>query len=142
MTRLEEIWFEKIIDTYHRESKRFCMEEKDRFLNPIGSSYRESVKVIVEELFGSFSGKKVASALEDMVKIGCLHGYSYSSKEGYIALLKNVIKEYLKENLDKEVKRRLDELHSEEGNIFGKTKEKIERLRERGISLIRHGRPK
>lgn len=138
---LANMWFEKIIESYHKEGKKFCMDEKDKFLNPIGSTYRESIGVILSEIFGGFSHERLIFAIENMVKIGCLYGYSFSKEKGYVSLLKNVIEEQknaVGAHFEKEIEERLEGLRIYEEYAYNKVREKIESLKKGNVTV---GRP-
>lgn len=106
------------------------MSENDRFLNPLGSTYKESIEVLLDAIFGSFEQEKVLFALENMVKIGCLYGYSFSEETGYISMLKQLMEEEKALlGLDSKLKGGVQRLCFLEQTVYEKVKEKLESLR-------------
>ncbi len=136
-----ERWLEVVLESYHKEIKTFCIKERDSFLNPVGSTYRESMGIVLDALFGIFSHERVSFALENMVKIGCLNGYSFDEKKGYIPFLSILIEEIAGYDFEKKVRQKLEKLLRYEEEIYVKTREKLENLRKKP-SLVPYERLK
>ncbi|MCX7857271.1 MAG: hypothetical protein N2513_04740 [Deltaproteobacteria bacterium] len=130
---LAEAWFEKILDTYHPETKSFYMDEKNIFLNPIGATYRENINTILLAIVSEeFYSEKVHLALENMIKIGCLHGYSCFDGKSYTELLEKVLEErqiQVSEGIAHKIKEAMKELSIYEQDVYSKVAERLKNLK-------------
>lgn len=90
-------WFDAILNTYHPDSASFLKNQKDQFLNPIGSSFSRSMERILEELLSDeFGNDKVEKYLEDIIKILALQGIAPSQSLSFIQELKDIVRTELK----------------------------------------------
>ncbi|MDW8001223.1 MAG: hypothetical protein RMJ39_00945 [Deltaproteobacteria bacterium] len=132
---IRDLWLFNILSTYHKESIGFLTNESDRFLNPVGHSYKDSISQILEEIFGSFSELKIKEAMGMMAKIGCLSGYSFEN-ENFTFFLQKVLKEkkeLVGAELTEKIEERLAKLYMLEKKIFEETQKKLEELKKRGF---------
>lgn len=134
--RSEEIvsqWLDRVLDAYHREAKDYILREKDRFLNPIGSTYREGLQAILSWLLNDSSSGIPTSHLTDILKIACLNGYSPKdgTLTGLLILSLEGFQEIMERFKDPDIQGKLRILSTEEEKAYAMVREKIESLRKR-----------
>ena len=88
-----ERWFKSTIDTYPPESSNFIHKERDRFLNPVGSTIRKEMECLFDELTGKMNADKLNDALENIVKIRAVQGFKPSESVAFVFLMKRIIVE-------------------------------------------------
>jgi hypothetical protein len=108
-------WQKLIVETYPPESAQFLTGERNRFKNPIGYTFVEGTKVVLNALIEDETDDRVVSALDDMVKLRAVQDFSAAHAVRFIFLLKEAIRGELGEQLSDD--RLACELLSLETNI-------------------------
>lgn len=127
------IWFERVLDTYHPEAKRYILSEKDRFLNPIGSTYRDAIERILDWLFKDSPILVVRPHIFEMVKIGVLNGYR-PEDGSFSAILKACLSQFQDEIPEFDnICDRLTMLALEEQIAYETVRESLESLRRESL---------
>ncbi len=145
--------FQAICDTYPPESSPFIRHEKDRFLNPVGSTIRADMEHIFDELIGPMNEERFCKALEDIIKIRAVQGFIPSEAVSFIFFLKKAMSEEITRNAKRESanekKIPVEELRELEGkidrivllafDIYMGCREKINELRIKEMKTL-HGK--
>jgi len=90
-----ERWFCLIMETYPTDLSVLLKKEKDRFVNPVGSTFARGIETLFSEILHEWDDQKLSHPLEDIVKIRCVQDFSPSQGIGFVFLLKRAIQEVL-----------------------------------------------
>jgi hypothetical protein len=132
-----EKWCRLVLDTYPADASSFFQREGDRFVNPVGYVISQEIKTIYDELLHGMNLDKLASSLDEIIRIRAVQGFSPSQAAGFIFLLKQAAREELsgviagkplsRELLDFES--RIDRLALLAFDIYMKCREEISEIR-------------
>jgi len=130
-------WFHLIVSFFPKETIDFIINEKDRFLNPIGSNISDGIGVIYDFVIGEKDKDAVALAIENMVKIMAVENIKPSIAISFGYHLKRILMErwalYLKDNnfLNEfnVICEKIDELTLMAFDFYTACREKINRIR-------------
>jgi len=142
-------WFDRIAKTYPANSQKFIKEQKDRFANPVGSTIRQGIEGLYEELLRDMDTGKVREYLDPIVRIQAVQDFSPSEALSFIPSLKGIIREELKREMQErrvieelsELETRIDQLALLAFDHYMKCREKIyeirlEELRNRSVGVM------
>jgi len=90
-----ERWFQLILETYPADSSRFLKQEKDRFTNPVGYTVSQEIKTLYDELLQGTNTDKVATCLDNIIRIRSVQDFLPSQAIAFIFLLKTAVREKL-----------------------------------------------
>lgn len=132
-----ERWFGLMLDTYPDDSARFFKQEKDRFANPVGYTISQEIETIYEGLLRRESPDKLASSLDNIIRIRAVQDFSPSQAIAFVFLLKRAIREELGRKLQEiqvlkavlEFESRIDELALLAVDIYMECREKTYEIR-------------
>ena len=110
-----ERWFQLILETYPADTSRFLKREKDRFINPVGSTISQEMEALYDELLQEMNSVKLADSLDNIIKIRSVQDFSPSQAIAFVFLLKQAIREELEDEIQEQ--RILDELLAFESHI-------------------------
>ena len=95
-------WYDSILNTYPPETATFLKNQKNPFLNPVGSTIWQAIEQIYEDLL--HGTEKAAQFLDNIIRIRAVQDLTPAQCLGFISLLKTTIREELKQELaDKQV---------------------------------------
>lgn len=90
-------WYDSILATYPNDTAKFLKSQSNPFMNPVGATVWKAVERIYEDLL---SGEGNSSGpLDDIIRIRAVQDFTPSQCLGFILLLKNAIREELKNEL-------------------------------------------
>ena len=90
-------WFNRIVESYPKESRDFFKREKNRFANPVGRTIAAEIESLFTELLNGSGPEKLAPHLDGIIKIRAIQDFAPSKALGFVLELKEVIREFLKE---------------------------------------------
>lgn len=130
-------WFDRIAKTYPANSQKFIKEQKDRFANPVGSTIRQGIEGLYEELLRDMDTGKVREYLDSIVRIQAVQDFSPSEALSFIPSLKGIIREELKREMQErrvleelsEIETRIDRLTLLAFDRYMRCREKIYEIR-------------
>jgi hypothetical protein len=100
-TAILKQWFNLVVATYPDESGRFLKYQKDRFANPVGHTLAQALEKLYAEVVAGVDPERAAPPLNEIVRIRAIQNFSPSQAVAFVFILKNVIRETLKEELRK-----------------------------------------
>ncbi|HXH49764.1 MAG TPA: RsbRD N-terminal domain-containing protein [Terriglobia bacterium] len=120
-------WLTLTLQTYPSQSLQYLVHQTDCFRNPVGQTLKDSIPVLVDELFGEMNSSKVRKALEDMVRIRAVQNFSARDAVGFVFLLKGIFQKRLASNeaIRLELDRRVDEMALTAFDFYAQCREKI-----------------
>lgn len=86
-------WFERILDTYPPDAVRFLKRERDRFNNPVGYTFRQETKVLLDAILNGLESEKLLASVENIIRIRAVQDFPPSQATAFVFLLKNVLRE-------------------------------------------------
>ncbi|MCP4570487.1 MAG: hypothetical protein GY841_23130 [FCB group bacterium] len=95
-------WFSQIIDTYPSGSTKFLAGEKDRFANPVGSTFRTELEIVYDAFLSDMNTECVAASFDRINRIRAVQDFSASQAVAFIFFLKTVIRRELAEEISGE----------------------------------------
>ena len=126
-------WLTMIYDSYPPETAIFLRKEKNRFDNPMGYRISEGLEGLYGALLQELEREQVLTCLDEIIRIRALQDFAPSQALAFIFLLKNVIRQELAEEIQKEnlapeildLESRIDGLALLGFDIYTKRREKI-----------------
>ena len=97
-----ERWLHLILETYPAETSALLKKEKDRFINPVGSTISREIETLFQELLQDMNSDRLSASLSAILKIRSVQDFSPSKAVGFIFLLKKSIQEILGSGIQKE----------------------------------------
>ncbi len=92
-------WFERIVKTYAPDTAQFIKNQKDPFSNPLGNALSKGLAVLFDQLLAGPDTESVNKALDPIIRIRAVQDYSPSQATAFILILKNIIRENIKNEL-------------------------------------------
>ena len=126
-------WLQLILETYPADTATLMKNEKDRFMNPVGRTIAEGIKVLYDELLLGMSGEKTSLALENIVRIRCVQDFSPSQAILFVYRLKGAIRDELAAELQGDrifqewlvLESKIDDLSLKAFDLYTKCRERI-----------------
>ena len=126
-------WLTTIYESYPPETAIFLRKEKNRFDNPMGYRISEGLEGLYGALLQELEREQVLTCLDEIIRIRALQDFAPSQALAFIFLLKNVIRQELAEEIQKEnlaaaildLESRIDGLALLGFDIYTKRREKI-----------------
>lgn len=97
-----ERWLHLILETYPAETSALLKKEKDRFINPVGSTISREIETLFQELLQDMNSDRLSASLSAILKIRSVQDFSPSGAAGFIFLLKRSVQEILRSEIQKE----------------------------------------
>jgi hypothetical protein len=124
------------IETYPHEATTFLQEEKDPFVNPIGSSLRRGLKVILDGITTASELEELAPSLDAIIRIRAVQDLRPSEALVFAVHLKKAIREELqREQMTPELMNdmarldlRIDKMALLAFDLYTKCREKISEI--------------
>ena len=111
--KLLKRWFDRIIESYPRDSSDFLKKQKNPFANPVGHTFSEGINGLLDGLIEGSDPKGFDPFLNDIIRIKAVQDFSPSQAVSFLFLLKDVIRDSLeKEIREDSVMKELVELES------------------------------
>ena len=126
-------WLTMIYESYPPETAIFLRKEKNRFDNPAGYRISEGLEGLYGALLQEMERDQVLTCLDEIIRIRALQNFTPSQALAFIFLLKNVIRQELAEEIQKEnlaaelldLESRIDGLALLGFDVYTKRREKI-----------------
>jgi hypothetical protein len=126
-------WLNTIYESYPPETAIFLRKEKDRFDNPAGYRISAGLEGLYDALVQEMEREKVLDWLDEIIRIRALQNFTPAQALAFIFLLKNVIRQELAEEIQKEnlaaeildLESRIDGLALLGFDVYTKRREKI-----------------
>jgi hypothetical protein len=138
---IAENWFDLIADSFPEQAHKFIKEQKDRFRNPIGHTFRENTALLLTGIIDNCPVQELAKPLEAIVKIQAVQESTASQSVQFVFLLKQAVRDQLKRQNNTpdygewcEFELQVDRLAMAAFECYMTCKEKIYDIRAREIS--------
>jgi len=87
-----EIWLGRVLRTYPAQSVEFLSGERDPFRNPVGTAYRRSLAVLLDEVLHGMDTGRIAGALDELMQIRAIQDLAPSRAVEFLFQLKEVLR--------------------------------------------------
>lgn len=91
-------WRDLVFATYHPESAKF-LNKDDQFRNPVGYTIARELENLYDGLVAKVNRDRFSPSLDNIVKIRAVQDFTPSQAIGFVFLLKQAIREELKEGI-------------------------------------------
>ncbi len=118
-------WFRATINTYPEQSAKILGKDANRFDNPVGACTRESLEDILNLITGDFTRESLEKALDPVIRIRAVQSFEAADAVSFVFALKNIGKEFIKEQDFREFDNLVDEIALAAFNKLMKCKEEI-----------------
>jgi hypothetical protein len=98
-TAIVNQWFERVVKTYAPDTAQFLKNQKDPFSNPLGNALSRGLAVLFDQLLVGPDAQTVEKYLDPIIRIRAVQNYSPSQATAFILILKNIIRDTLKNEL-------------------------------------------
>jgi len=88
-----ELWIARTAESYPRHAAALLSQEKDPFRNPVGALLRQSLSRLLRELSGEMDATAIDSALDPIIRLQVVQGFSPDNAVRFISLLKPLLRE-------------------------------------------------
>ncbi len=140
-TTLLKRWFQLIVESYPPDTAGFLRDEKDPFLNPVGSTLSREIDVVFDEIVRETDSDRLSESLDNVIKIRAVQEFTPSQAVQFLFLLKAVLREGLKGAPDSqqlygelfEVESRIDRAALIAFDLYLRRREKIHEIRTREL---------
>ncbi len=131
-------WFTLTMDGYPSGAGTFFGKETNSFANPVGTTLRDGMKIVLTYLLDGTDYGKFLGTLESMLKIRAVQDFSPSQALAFIFILKKAVRRELDDEIQDALispgellafESRIDALGLLSFNIYMKCREKIYELR-------------
>jgi hypothetical protein len=90
---IAEQWLARVLRTYPTQTTRFLAEEKDPFRNPVGTTFRQALGILLDELLLGMDHDKVAAALDSMMQIRAVQDFTPGRAVEFLFQLKSILQD-------------------------------------------------
>ncbi len=130
-------WLHLILETYSGEASKFMGNEKDPFVNPVGSTIAAEIEALYDGLLQGMGATELSGCLDKIIQIRAVQDFSPSGAVTVIPFLKTAIRQEMERSgmaktstaewFDFESK--VDQLMLTAFDIYSKYRERIYELR-------------
>jgi hypothetical protein len=101
-SQIVDRWTKVLFDSYPAQAAIFLKKEKDKFDNPTGHQLARGLDGLFDVLVQEMEIEEVLAALDEIIRVRALQDCAPSQALAFIFLLKNVVREELAEEFEKE----------------------------------------
>ncbi|MCG6910230.1 MAG: RsbRD N-terminal domain-containing protein [Deltaproteobacteria bacterium] len=128
-------WFEQVIQTYAPDTAIFYQNQKDAFLNPVGSTTKQSLAKLYDLLIKSVEESPEA-IIDPLVRIRAVQNFTPSQAVAFVFFLKPIVRKHFQKNRKKisietllDLESRIDTLALIGFDVYMHCREKIYRMK-------------
>lgn len=88
-------WFDKVVDTYPADTRRFIKAQKDPFANPVGQTTLNSLRALFDAVLHDMDRKAVIAHLDPVIRIRAVQAFTPSQAVSFVPALKGIVADQL-----------------------------------------------
>jgi hypothetical protein len=88
-------WLARTLRSYPDHIGRFLSQERDPFRNPVGSTFKDALPLLVDAVLGGVDTARVTPALDGIVRIRAVQDFTPGQAIAFVFLLRPVIRDTL-----------------------------------------------
>jgi len=93
--RVVDMWLNTLFSTYHPKTAKFLENKRNKFDNPVGSTFKEAISPLFDEIIGDFNQEKIGQYLDDIIRIRAVQDFVPSQAVGIFVVLKDIVRKAL-----------------------------------------------
>jgi hypothetical protein len=86
------LWLARVLRSYSHESTEFLATERDPFRNPVGSTIRHALDILLDELLLGMDRSRVIPALDSVMQIRAIQDLPPSRALEFLFQLKDILR--------------------------------------------------
>jgi hypothetical protein len=90
-----ELWLRRVLSSYPGQSAEFLATERDPFRNPVGSTIRRALGILLDELLLGMDQGRLDAALDSIVQIRAIQDLPASRAVEFLFQLKDILRTQL-----------------------------------------------
>ncbi len=106
---IAELWLREVLNAYPGQSTDFLAKERDPFRNPAGSTFRQALRILLDEVLLAMERTRVTEALDSIVQIRAVQDLTPSQALEFLFRLKGLLRSHLDGTERELVDGRIDE---------------------------------
>jgi hypothetical protein len=122
---IAEQWLARVLRTYPAQTTRFLAEEADPFRNPVGSTFKQALGILMEELLVGMDHDKVTAALDSILQIRAVQDFTPGRALEFLFQLKGILRSEQPGPVLELLDSRIDELALMAFDLYVKYRERI-----------------
>jgi hypothetical protein len=122
---IAEQWFARVLRTYPTQTAHFLAEEKDPFRNPVGTTFRQALAILLEEIMLGMDHDKVAAALDSIMQIRAVQDSTPGHALEFLLQLKGILRDQHPGPVLELLDQRIDEMTLAAFDLYMKCRERI-----------------
>jgi RsbRD-like negative regulator of sigma factor len=126
---IAEQWFARVLRTYPTQTAHFLAEEKDPFRNPVGTTFRQALAILLEELLLAMDHNKVAAALDSIMQIRAVQDSTPGRALEFLFQLKGILRDQQPGPVLELLDARIDEMALAAFDLYMKYRERLAEAR-------------
>ncbi|MCU0584613.1 MAG: RsbRD N-terminal domain-containing protein [Desulfobacterales bacterium] len=92
-------WFDSTVQAYPHDTAVFLKSQKDQFANPVGSSTRQGIETLMDQLVGEMAPDAIKAGLDPIMRIRAVQSLSPARATAFIFALKQILRELFRKEL-------------------------------------------
>ncbi|MGA2269292.1 MAG: RsbRD N-terminal domain-containing protein [Bryobacteraceae bacterium] len=121
---IAELWLRRVLRSYPCQSAEFLATERDRFRNPVGSTIRRALGILLDELLLGMDRSRLDGALDSIMQIRAIQDLPPSRALEFLFQLKDILRHHVA-GADRELlDGRIDELALVAFDLYVKYRER------------------
>jgi len=123
-----EKWLEQTLATYPSQTAGFFLNEKDRFRNPVGSTLKEGLETLLDEITGGMNMARIRPAMEGIVRLRAVQDFTAAQATGFVFALREILKESWAGSAPEAWQARIDEIALLAFDLYTKCREELHEI--------------
>jgi hypothetical protein len=123
-------WFRRTLATYGEGTAQLLLSETDPFRNPVGHALRSGLQMALEELFGEMNRERIATALDQILRVRAVQDLTPSEAVGFVFLLREILAEH-ERAADAALDTRIDQLALAAFDLYLACREQVAAIRQK-----------
>jgi len=128
-TAVLEQWLARAVEVYGEQIAPLAAAERDPFRNPIGTTLRRHLEVLLEQLLGPMDAAVVDASMEQIIAVRAIQDLSASAAVGFVFALRDILRHELPEQWGRETEGRIDRLALAAFEHYVRRREQLAQLR-------------
>ena len=124
-------WLEQTLATYPSQTAGFFRNEKDRFRNPVGSTLKEGLATLLDEITGEMDVEKIRPAMESIVRMRAVQDFTAAQATSFVFALREILNESWEGGCPAAWQTRIDEVALLAFDLYTKCREEIYQIKAR-----------
>lgn len=108
--KLIKKWFDLIADTYPPQTSEFLKSKRNQFLNPVGSSLKDGLSNICEQLSTGMDEASLKKHLDEIIRIRAIQDFTPSEAISFVFMLRKAFDEVMPNALSNEDNQYLNQM--------------------------------